>query len=559
VRKLIVLLALVLMVPSTTASWSQENLDPANVGQRAIDAPNSLDDAETTNLDGRVLAQVTEGPASLALAGTLQGTVAAVDANGDVVWEADAGDELRTAPLWTGEVVVAVPKGGQATAFTPTGEEAWTLDIGNDRTQAGGDDIALVRMASPVEYPSGDVVIVDLEGQVHRVTPSGEVVWQTDVGGTDAIEATPVIAPDGDVIVAAFTPNQEGEGRLLKLDADTGKPDCPDCWTRDIGSQVVGAPAITADVVLVPLRDGNALEARSLSDGTQRWERAFDDSIPASPSIHGDLAIVGDIAGNMRAVQVSGGAIEWEFNPLNDDATTGVTGECTALTVADSVAVDGNGVAWTPFWNADICNGFPPQDSGESPFYRLDAETGEPIDDERYTKAAHGPGLHETGVWVGGDEGLVRHFPTQPGLGVHAVTADDTVRVITNTRLSGDWTIETGDQARESGTGQPPHVVEDTLPPGTHDIQVTVDDTTRSVTVTIQGGETRTPSDSEASPEGDDNASSVSESTTEDDSSTEPDNISGSTSDEAPQQAVPLAAWIALVALAVAAGRRRVA
>lgn len=471
-----------MLVPAAAgATWSQENADANNQGKLARATPSSLGGASFTRLDGRVIAQVTEGPAGLALAGTLSGTVYAIEADGEVAWQTDVDAPMRTAPLWTGEVVVAVPRGDTAYAFTPEGEVAWTLPIENERPQA-----VLVRMASPIEHPSGDVLIATMAGEVHRVAANGSLQWSYDFGGDNAVEATPVVAPDGDVIAAAFVPGQSGNGWLARLDKRTGADDCSDCWRRQLASQVVGAPTVVADVVLVPLRDANALEARSLADGTQRWETAFDDSIPASPSLHEGLAIVGDIRGTVRGVEIAGGDIRWSFNPVEDDANAD-TLQTGAYTVADSVAVDADGVAWTPFWVADLSGAdcCPPQDSTSSPFYRLDASTGEMLSRERYPKANHGPSLLKSGVWAGSDEGGVRTWSRGSTLSIEAFARSGEALLVVNTDRTGSWSISWDANTTAQGEGSPPTFSAQPLSEGEHDVTVTVDGARASTTVQI--------------------------------------------------------------------------
>jgi hypothetical protein len=550
----IVLVCLLVAPPGLAQTWAQENADPANRGRLAEPAPDSLSGAEFHGLDGRVIAQVVEGPASLALAATKAGSVYALDATGDTVWQADVGDPFRTAPAWTGEHVVTVPRGDTAYAFTASGEEAWTVPTGNDRRTSRGDDIGLVRMASPVPHPGGGVVIADLEGEVQRVTSDGEVRWTYDFGEDLAVEATPVLTPDGDVIVAAFTPNQEDRGFLARIDGDTGTTNCDACWRVDIGSQVVGAPTVTGDVVLVPLRDGEALEARSLSDGSQRWETAFDDSIPASPSLHEGLAIVGDIAGTVRGVEVGGGEIAWEFNPLSDDPNAGevTSSQCSALTVADSVAVDDSGVAWAPIWKADICSGFPPQDSRESPFYRLDADDGERLSRERYPKANHGPSLHETGVWTGSDEGGVRGYPLGSTIATYTETRPGEVLLVANTNAAGDWSIAWDGEVVREGEGRPPAVTAHELSPGEHELTLQAGGGSAQSTVTVPG---ETGNDAPASEDTEERTTRPAPS--EDEAEGEAEPASENDSDDAgAANPASLGLAVALVALVLTAGVR---
>lgn len=466
----------------------------------------------------------------------------AIDANGDVVWTADVGDEIRAAPLWTGEVVVVLPRGDTAYAFTPTGEQAWTLSVDNHR------GATLVRMASPVQHPSGDVLLATMAGNVHRLTPNGETVWTTTIGQDDAVETAPAVTPEGDVVAGAFEPGREGRGLLTRLAGDTGEQ----IWQRDVGSQVVGAPTAIADTLLVPLRDGNALQARSLADGSELWTTAFDSRVPASPSLHEGLAIVGDVRGTVRGVEVSGGKIAWEFNPLGDDPQVDL-GSSGRYTIADSVAVDDRGVAWVPYWvfEAGCC---PPTDSTASPTYRLDAGSGEMLDRRQDAKANHGPSLHATGVWTGSDEGGVRTFPTGPTLQLSAHANGGEVDVIVNTDRSGDWRITADDETLAEGQGAPPTVSSHELAPGTYTLAVTLDDATARDTVTVEtadDGDEQDPDPAEEEP-GTEDPTAGDEQPPADTGSEGPDQ---DTSDEEPEP-VPTAALAALLGLALATGVR---
>lgn len=546
---------MLLAPPALAQTWAQENADPANRGRLFASAPDTLAGDRFTALDGRVITQPVEGPAELAIAATRAGTVHVLDALGETVWKADVDGPVRTAPTWTGEQVVVVPRSGTAHAFTLTGEEAWTVPVGNDRDSSRGEPIRLVRMASPIAYPGGGVVIADLEGQV-KLVDDGEARWTYDFGEDLAVEATPAVTAEGDVIAAAFTPNQEGRGFLARIDGDTGTTDCEDCWRVNLGAQVVGAPTVTGDRVLVPLRDGDALQARSLGDGSLRWETAFDDSVPASPSLHEGLALVGDIRGTLRAVEVSGGKVAWTFNPLGDDPNAGelTTGQCSALTIADSVAVDAGGTAWVPYWKADICSGFPPQDSRESPFYLLDAETGEVLDRERYPKANHGPALLGNGVWVGSDEGGVRTYPHGSGIATHLRTSPGEAFLAINTDETGSWSISWDGNVTRSGEGRPPVFTTTELSPGEHRYRITAGDGTVTGTANVPAEDTTggaSSPDEQPAPANDTSTEDPEEPATRD----EAPNESGD-DDPGEDRPAPLGPLLALLAIGLAARRR---
>lgn len=542
----IVLAFVVLAGPAMATSWAQENADHRNEGRLDQPTPDGFDEARFTPLDGRVITQPTEGPAGLALAGSLAGTVAAVDATGSIAWQQDVEGEMRTAPAWNGETIVALPRGDQAFGLRADGEIAWTLPVANER------DAQVVRLASPALLPSGDAILATLQGDVHRVAPDGTQRWNTSLESGGSIQATPAIDDNGDVYVAAFEPGREGEGQLVRLDGATGEQE----WSISIGAQVVGAPTVHADRLLVPLRDQQVLQARSLADGALKWERGFDDRITASATIHEDLAILGDVSGTIRAIETSGGRERWAFDPLDDDPQVDpVSGA--AYTVADSVAVDDEGIVWAPYWVADLSTCCPPTGSEESPLYRLDAANGEMLDRYQHRKAIHGPALHGTGVWAGThDEGL-RWFANEPSLQLHATGLDGEALVVTNTAHEGDWRIATDEEVLDEGTGRPPVTTTAPLDPGTHRITVTVDEASASTTVTVEGGA------GDATDDGTDGDGEA------DDPSTAPDDPDGADGDEAPAededtandsgsepQDAPLGVAVALTAVLAAVGVR---
>lgn len=559
-RRLIytVLLAVLLAAPTAAGQdWTMENADAPNTGRLDRATPDGLDEVRFVGLGSKVITQPIEGPAGLAIAGTLGGDVVAVDATGEIVWQVDVGGPVRTAQAWTGELIVVVPRSDQALALTPDGQQAWTVPIGNDRQQAGGDEILFVRLASPAIHPSGDLIIADLEGQVQRVNPNGTVDWTWDAPDDQAVEATPAVGPGGHVVVASFTPNQEDEGKLTRLSSAHGKP----LWQVEIGAQVVGAPAITGDRVIVPLRDGDAVQSRALVDGGLQWETPFDDSVTVSPTIHDDLAFAGDIRGVTRAMSLDDGSVAWTFNPTDDD-TLGQATSGGVLTVADSLAVDGQGRAWVPYWNADMTTCCPPTRSVESPFYILDAATGERLDRTRFDKAAHGPGLHESGVWVGSDEGGLRSWAMPGILRTEASVDGAEVTLATNTDAAGGWTIDWGTGALDEGDDAPPAITTHTYEEaGEHTITVEAGDRRAETTVTITEDaidRAEDGADADGADDGTDSGSSD-DGGAGDGPSTGPDGSQGSTDEPGDEgNGVPLGGLVASVALAAAAwGRRR--
>ncbi len=485
-------LTLTLATAGLAQAWTMENADAANTGHLPQATPDDLSDPRETPLSGDAIAQPIQGPANLALVGTLAGSLHAITATGDEAFQTELDGEIRTAPLWTGDTIIVLPRSDTAYALHPDGETAWQIPVENSRPDAD-----VVRMAAPTIHPDGSLLLPTLSGTLHNVHPNGTPDWTHDAGQDRSIQSTPAITSDGTILLASFTPGG-GDGLLEAL-----APDGTLLQSEPLDAQVVGAPALTDDLALIPLRDANTVQARHLDDlASTAYEVSFDYRVTMSPVLHDGLAVAGDASGNLVGFDASTGEIAWSFHPNQDDpeqsplsGTTATAGQqplqqpgvpIDVLAVADSPAVDEHGHAWVPYWNVDTTT-FPPEDSRESPFYILDIhDEAEIIDRQTYPKAAHGPSLQPTGVWTGTDEGLLRAFPLPENLHIHAHAQGPTVTLLTNTDHRGDWTIDWGSEQLQTGTGSPPALATRELPAGTHEVTVTVADATASTSVTIQ-------------------------------------------------------------------------
>src|SRR5690606_31347950 len=89
-------------------------------------------------------------------------------------------------------------------------------------------------------------------------------------------------------------------------------------WRTRINSEVLSAPHIANDTVLLRLVDGRLVALRA-ADGTQMW--SVEEEVPrlslrgtARPLIVGNLAVSGFDNGRVLAAQLSDGATVWEIN-----------------------------------------------------------------------------------------------------------------------------------------------------------------------------------------------------------------------------------------------------
>jgi len=86
--------------------------------------------------------------------------------------------------------------------------------------------------ASPVEAPDGDLVVTGDTGEVWKVAPSGEIRWRTDATDTTrGFHGTPMVANDA-VYVGAY------DGALYCFDLETGTQ----YWRTQVGDAIGSSP-----------------------------------------------------------------------------------------------------------------------------------------------------------------------------------------------------------------------------------------------------------------------------------------------------------------------------
>jgi outer membrane protein assembly factor BamB len=100
---------------------------------------------------------------------------------------------------------------------------------------------------------------------------------------------------------------------VLALDSETGA----ERWFFATGGSVAASPAIAADNLIVPAKDGTVYAIRR-SSGTEAWRAAVDAGV-SSPAVRGDTVFVGGgsfgAGGRVTALDVATGAVRWSFTP----------------------------------------------------------------------------------------------------------------------------------------------------------------------------------------------------------------------------------------------------
>lgn len=181
-------------------------------------------------------------------------------------------------------------------------ERAWTASVGSGTS-------GRAHLWSQPIVAEGRVFAMDAEAQVTAVdAASGRTVWDQDVtpenedaggfGGGLAYE-------DGRVFAAT------GFGEVVALDAATGKEQ----WRRKVSGPVRGAPVARGGRVVVVSLD-NQTHALAADDGRVLWTHQGLSEIASllgasSPAIEGNVVIVPYSSGELFALRLENGAVQW--------------------------------------------------------------------------------------------------------------------------------------------------------------------------------------------------------------------------------------------------------
>ena len=183
-----------------------------------------------------------------------------------------------------------------AASIPETVDVEWTI-----RNVNAGEHTAA--KASPVATPDGDVVVPGDTGEVHRVTPEGDVVWTASVEETKrGIHGTPAIANRA-VYVGAY------DGALYAFDLDTGDR----FWRRKLGDAIGSSPAYHDGTVYIAVEyydPSGAMFGVDAASGAVTWE---DDRITNHP--HSTCAIDRD-AGRLVVGSNDGNLYAWTYPDL---------------------------------------------------------------------------------------------------------------------------------------------------------------------------------------------------------------------------------------------------
>jgi outer membrane protein assembly factor BamB len=129
---------------------------------------------------------------------------------------------------------------------------------------------------------------------------------------TSSFFASPALSEEGLVIVGGY------DNLVYALDPSAGG-DVRSAWIFEGASDnIIGAPVVAGDIVLVPSADNN-LYALDLSTGDPVWTQPFstDEALWSAPLVEGDVIYLASLDHHVYAIDLDTGTELWSTEPLN--------------------------------------------------------------------------------------------------------------------------------------------------------------------------------------------------------------------------------------------------
>jgi eukaryotic-like serine/threonine-protein kinase len=224
-------------------------------------------------------------------------TLVAIDATSrHVLWRTALPGVSAGGPTVDGSTVLVGTDDGSVTAVDlATGDQEWTVDLGEDVNTpiAVSDGLAYVA----IDQGSGEpAVLLALREADHSP------LWRYEMGAGVSI-GTPALA--GGTVYATV-----GDGSVRAIDAATGQAR----WAAKLNTvSGGGSPAVSGDAVVVVDIRGQVYRFAA-STGARVWDFAMNAPVYASPAIAGTSVVVADATGDVSAIDLESGQRIWRGN-----------------------------------------------------------------------------------------------------------------------------------------------------------------------------------------------------------------------------------------------------
>ena len=219
--------------------------------------------------------------------GCRDGSLYAVESNGEVAWEYDSGAGIGATPAVDGDRVFCGNYAGRVFAIgAKNGKEAWAVELG-----------ARI-VASPVVGKKWVFVATQAGDLVALQKKNGREVWRHALGGKPRV--TPLAVDDHLIVPGA-------DGEMLCLAQKSGEIE----WTYNTGAEVTSSPVRVGDRVAFGSKDGG-VHMVTLRDGGLAWLQRTKGAVQAAPALGKDLLYVASDR-RLVALRPQTGEVAWTF------------------------------------------------------------------------------------------------------------------------------------------------------------------------------------------------------------------------------------------------------
>jgi outer membrane protein assembly factor BamB len=140
-------------------------------------------------------------------------------------------------------------------------------------------------------------------------SPPYEIVWRSKIAGGGPVSSPVLLVPDGrgsgSAVEGALI--VLGEESVTSLDPETGGVR----WSRGRLAGGIGGVAISESLILHP--SGGLLVGRDVEDGSAIWNAPLGADASTPPTVASGTAFVGTREGDLVAVDVATGRVQWTF------------------------------------------------------------------------------------------------------------------------------------------------------------------------------------------------------------------------------------------------------
>jgi outer membrane protein assembly factor BamB len=226
------------------------------------------------------------------------------------LWTVPLTDVSRTGVLLVGGTIVIGADDGTVTAVDLDGQELWTQDVGDHvlAPMAATDDLVLASVRPESRGAAALVALRTTDGsQAWRYEPPAGVL---DLGG-------PSVGRDTAGTSSVYVVGSDASVRALSA-ADGSQR-----WAAPLYSPTAGAPpAVTGDTVVVTDQSGT-VSALDQATGAERWRFATNRSSIAAPMVTSTSVVQPAGDGTVSAISLTSGHLIWH-GAIADSGVLGV-------------------------------------------------------------------------------------------------------------------------------------------------------------------------------------------------------------------------------------------